>query len=483
MPESRTSANLISPAHRLAWLMLIGLASGWCVAMPLTSAAAEPADTPPADLHPNWPGVDWPGFLGPAGDSTSPETGLIAPWPEEGLSLLWTLELGEGYAAPTVVRGRLLLFGRFGDAARLRCLDAETRQELWRFEYPTDYDDRYGYNGGPRCCPVVDGNRVYLHGVEGMLHCLRLSDGELIWKVDTQAEFGFVQNFFGAGSTPLVFDDVLLVAVGGSPPGSDRVRFEQLQGNGSGVVAFDKLTGKERYRLSDELASYASPVVSTINQRPWAFVFARGGLIAFDPRNGQQEFHFPWRARIFESVNAANPVVVGSRVFISECYGPGSALLDVAPGRYQVVWQDEARARERALQAHWTTPVHHEGVLYGVSGRHLREGELRAIELATGRVLWSEPEFTRGSLLKADGYLIALSELGELRLIRLNPQRYQEVSRFTSTTERGPAFGPPRPQALLKYPAWAAPVLARGRLYVRGDGVLACYQAVRPPNE
>ena len=117
---------------------------------------------------------------------------------------------------PAISRGRLFQFDRHGDQARLSAFESETGKFLWKFEYPTNYDDFYGYNNGPRCCPVVDDNRVYIHGVEGMLHCVRAADGKLIWKVDTKQEFHVVQNHFGVGSAPVVEGDLLLVHVGGS---------------------------------------------------------------------------------------------------------------------------------------------------------------------------------------------------------------------------------------------------------------------------
>ena len=94
-------------------------------------------------------------------------------------------------------------------------------------------------------------------------------------------------------------------------------------------MAFDKLTGKVKYKLGDELASYSSPAADPVGGRPWCFYFARGGLLAFDPAQGRVDFHFPFRAKILESVNAANPVIVGDQVFISETYGPGSALGEI----------------------------------------------------------------------------------------------------------------------------------------------------------
>src|SRR5262249_27091237 len=155
------------------------------------------------------------------------------------------------------------------------------------------------------------------HGVEGVLGCVRVSDGQLLWKVDTFAEFGVVQNFFGVGSTPTVEGDLLIVHVGGSPPGSGSSPTMRQQGKRSRLVAFDKRTGKVGWKATDELASYASPVITTVNDRRWGFQFARGGLVGVEPASGKVEFRFPWRARFLESVNASNPVVVGDLVLIT----------------------------------------------------------------------------------------------------------------------------------------------------------------------
>jgi outer membrane protein assembly factor BamB len=402
---------------------------------------------------------DWPRYLGPAADGSSPEVGLVAPWPNAGLKLLWECPLGVGYAPPVVAGGKLYHFDRFADAVRLTCRDAATGAEAWKVEFPTAYEDQYGYEPGPRACPVVDGDRVYIHGADGLLACVR--DGKAVWQVDTRTAYHVHPNFFGAAGVPWVEGELLLVAVGGSPPGPRPVDLREAKPNGSCVVAFDKLTGTERWRAGADLASYASPTVAVVGGKRTGLYFARGGLLGFDPGTGAERFRFPWRARILESVNAANPVVVGDRVFLSECYGPGSVLLDVS-GKPAVVWKDDD---ERSLQAHWATPIHHAGFVYGSSGRHANDADLRCVELATGAVKWRERRTTRCTLLKADGHLIVLGEGGELRLIRLNADKYDEVSRVEL-----PGFG---------YPCWAPPVLSDGRLYVRGRGEagnrLACY--------
>ena len=154
--------------------------------------------------------------LGATGDNKSTETGILKTWSKDGPPLLWQVQVGEGYAAPSIAGGRLYLFDRHGDKVRLSCLDSRSGKEIWRTEYATAYEDMYGFSNGPRAAPVIDGDRVYTFGAEGRLRCHRVKDGSLIWDVDMASTFGVVQNFFG---------------------------------NGSGIVAFDKRTGKVDFRF------------------------------------------------------------------------------------------------------------------------------------------------------------------------------------------------------------------------------------------
>ena len=194
--------------------------------------------------------------------------------------------------------------------------------------------------------------------------------------------------------------------------------------------------------------------------------------MAFDPATGRVDFQYPWRTRLLESVNASTPVVVGNEVFISESYQVGSSLLAVRPGGYSVTWRDEARRREKAMKTHWNTPVHVDGFLYGSSGRHASDADLRCVEWKTGRVCWSHPGKVpqRSSLLYVDGHLISLGEFGTLDLIRVNPARYEAVSSVTLRDDAG--------KPLLQYPCWAAPILAHGLLYVRGEDRVVCLEVI-----
>jgi outer membrane protein assembly factor BamB len=426
-------------------------------------------------------GEDWPIFLGRNQDSRSAETGIVTEWPETGLKVVWHKQLGTSYGAPTVAAGRLMQFDRFGDKSRLYCLDATTGEELWRYEFPTDYQDLYQYNNGPRCSPVIDGDRVYAYAVDGVLACCRAENGKPLWQKNLNKDFSVVQNFFGVGSNPVVEGDLLIVMVGGSPLDSHKIppgQLDRVEPNGSGIIAFDKLTGEVKYKIADELASYASLKLATIGERRWCFAFCRGGLLGFEPASGKVDFHYPWRDAQLESVNASMPVVVGDEVLISECYGVGASLLKVSPGKNDVVWKDDARKRAKSLQTHWMTPIHEAGYLYACSGRHSENATLRCIEWSTGKLLWDQPGMARTSLLAVDGHYVCLGEFGQLWLLKLTPDKPTIVAAIDyGDPELGKKLlGKQGP--VLEYPCWAAPILSHGLLYVRGKDRLLCLELI-----
>ncbi|HEY3789825.1 MAG TPA: PQQ-binding-like beta-propeller repeat protein, partial [Urbifossiella sp.] len=235
--------------------------------------------------------------------------------------------------------------------------------------------------------------------------------------------------------------------------------------DGTAIVAFDKKTGAVKYAKGDELSSYSSPIIRTIAGKKTGLYFARGGLLGFDPQTGETAFHYKWRAPIEESVNAANPTTVGDQIFISECYGPGSALLDLRSGKPKEVWTDLEKDKfDKALMCHWNTPIPHDGYVYGCSGRHDSEADLRCVEWKTGEVKWQQKRTTRCTLLMVDGHFVCLSEYGILSLLKVNSEKYDEVSKYQVPE--------------LQYPAWAPPVLSGGLLYLRGKGKLVCLELI-----
>lgn len=433
----------------------------------LLHAEDSPKQIP--DLRTRKTGFDWPTFLGPNGNSKSEEKLAIKAWPDSGPPVVWHKEIGEGYGAPSISRGRLLVFDRTGDKMRLTCLNSETGKGIWTYTYSGTYEDIYGYSNGPRTSPVIDEDRVYIFGVGGILHCLNLINGSVIWKVDAGETFGVVQNFFGVGSTPVVEGDLLIAAVGGSQPSEYAnvlAADGNLQGNGSGIVAFNKLTGQVVYKSSDQLAGYASPRIATVNDKRTGFLFTRGGLLSFAPRSGDINFFYPWRSPKLESVNASNPVIVNNSVFVSECYSLGSSVLSVKENSYEVIWKDEKRSRNKSMELHWTTAVHHNGYLYAGHGRSASDAAYRCVELATGNVVWSHKVNERSSVLYVNEHFIGLGERGTLTLFKAIPDSAVILSSTFVKDNSG--------EQLIQYPSWAAPVLSNGFLYLRSNGRIVC---------
>ena len=431
-------------------------------------------------------GEDWPRFLGPRGDGTSTETGLLENWGANGPPLVWQKDVGTGYSAPSVRDGLIVLHHRLGEEEIVEAYKVDGASSVWKYSYPSHFVDPYGYNNGPRSSPLLTEDHCYTFGAEGKLLCLQLKTGKLVWQRDTQKGFEVPEAFFGVGSTPILESGLLLVMVGGQP--------------NSGVVAFDPLTGKtvwesvgeenwegqpmigwrgdrvvdwKRYR-HDKQASYATPVPATVHGERQVFCLMRQGLVSLNPTNGSVNFSYWFRALQDESVNAANPVVVDNMVFISGAYYRiGSAVLKVLPGNKTVetVW------RSTALEIHWTTPIYHDGYLYAFSGRNEPDASFRCVEYKTGKIMWERDEswrrysrgpatYGRGSAIIADGKLWVLGETGLLGLFKANPEKPQELARYQV------------PQ--LQYPCWAAPVLSDKRLYLRSESKLLCFDVAAP---
>jgi outer membrane protein assembly factor BamB len=452
-------------------------------AVPVTTClrAAEPPDLATR------PGEDWAEFLGPSGNGRSSLARITAPWPAGGPPVIWHCELGEGYCAPAVARGRCLVFDRVGRDVRLRCLHAETGKKLWEERYPSDYADMFGYDGGPRAAPVIAGDAVITFGPEGRLVCRAIVDGAVRWQIDTATAFHVVQNFFGVGAAPLVVDvaggPVVIAQVGGSKPGSAPPapeRLDLVRGLDSGLVAFDLATGRERWRSSAELASYSAPIAAPIAGRQQVLAWMRDRLIVVDPATGGLRGDFAWRADDVFSAVAASPVVAGNEILLSEAYSPGSVLLDASGPQIRSLRQDRPNSRpDKALKSHWATPVLHEGHVYGQSGRNSGDSVLVCIDWQTGGVRWSEPGLGRASLALVAEHLLVLGEYGDLLLAKASPERFTEISRTRLIDREHDPQG--RGPGLLAPPCWAAPVIARGYGYLRGQGRLVCIDLVGSP--
>lgn len=410
---------------------------------------------------------DWKTFLGPTYNCVSTETKLLKSFPKGGPKIVWELSRGNGYASPTIEGDYLVYPHRVRDEVIIECLHPRTGEMYWQYKYDTDYQDRYGYSNGPRCSPIMDGDRVYVYNVEGRLTCLATKTGQVIWERSINEEFKVPQDFFGTASTPVLEGDTLVINVG-APAGPC-------------VIGINKLSGKVVWQAGKNKwgPSYASPIPATIHGKRRVFVFAggdsnptTGGLLSIDPQTGAVDFEFPWRSEKYESVNAMCPLVMGNAVFISATYRCGSALLSIDKDfKHQVAWTktDREHNTEDELGIHWSTPVAKDGHFYGFDGRNEPDASLVCVNAKTGKVVWREaPEWEeeivfagnkekitmstlRGSLLSVDGKFLCIGELGHLLWLDLTPQGMKVIDRVWMFGSRE---------------TWAPPIVSHGLLYV-----------------
>jgi outer membrane protein assembly factor BamB len=387
--------------------------------------------------------TDWPQYFGSNRDGVYHGPAIADRWPAGGPRVVWRKDVGEGFSGPVVSDGRVILFHRLGAREVIESLDAVTGAGAWRFDYPTAYRDDFGFDEGPRAVPVIAGGVVYTFGAEGQLHAIDVVTGKKLWSEDTMRRFGVEKGFFGAAGSPLVEDGRLIANIGG---------------RNAGIVAFDAATGKVMWTAGKDEASYSSPVGATISGRRLAIFLTRDRLVGLDPATGRVQFERAWRARQNASVNAATPLVVGDRIFVSAEYGPGAGVLRVANGQLYDLWTSD-----EALSNHYATSVYRDGVLYGFHGRQEFGQSFRAVEFGTGRVLWRQDRFLAGSVMLAGDRLLIMREGGELVLAEASPAQFTPIARAQ----------------ILPGVVRAFPALANGLLFVRNEKTLVCVDLKR----
>lgn len=427
---------------------------------------------------------DWPRVLGPSDNVTSPETHLLHEWPKGGPTLCWEVQKGESYTSPAIVGDFVVIFHALDGKETIECLQAETGQRFWSFDYPIEYRDRYGFANGPRGSPVIAEGRVVTMGVTCVLTCLDLKTGRLVWQRDLKKEFNVPQDFFGHGGTPLVVDGKVILNVGGRPevaPGEDDMaaRAAVLAKPGLCVGAFDLRTGKLDWGIQDEWgSSYASPVLGKLQGKQMAFIYAGGegkpaigGLMCVDPKNGKLLARYPWRAPDYIQAIGSSPMIAPdlNRVLVSTAYPKGRPL-----GGAMIAFDGDFRASEawssKKLALHWMNALYRDGYIYAIDGETEQIAQLVCCEASTGvekwreQLTWDDAEpgeksggrpvklgIMRASLLQVDGKTLCLGESGTLLWLDLSPAGVKVEART---------------QLFYAQHSWCVPAVSRGLLYV-----------------
>lgn len=399
--------------------MRVGLGMVTCIWLAGTTAAA-----------------DWPQWRGPQRDGISPETGLLKSWPAGGPKRLWHVRgLGEGYSSFSVAQGRLFTQGQRGSQQFVLAYDASTGQKLWEAPTGKPFRERRGH--GPRGTPTVDGDRVYSLAADGTLACLDARTGKPHWAFNVVERYGGQVINWGMSESPLV-DGARLIVTPGGP--------------GASIVALDKLSGKLLWKSQSDEAGYSSPIAFDLAGKRLLAVLTGEAALGLAAQNGELLWRYDKVSN--RTANIATPIFHNGQVFYSTDYGTGCALLKLDGGG-GAVRADEVYFN-RNMRNHYSSSVLIGEHLYGFSGT-----VLTAMHFQTGEVAWRDRSVGKGSVIAAEGLLYCLGEDGVVGLVEAHPAAYRERSRFE--IGRG------------EFPTWTPPVIANGRLYLRDQDNLYCY--------
>jgi outer membrane protein assembly factor BamB len=388
---------------------------------------------------------DWPQILGPNRDGIVTGETLPDAMPAGGFETKWQHKAGSGFAGVSVVDGTAFLFHRSGNNEILEALAAVDGKPKWKQQFPTDFRPGFTSDGGPRCVPIVHKGRVYLFGATGGLRCLNAKSGKVIWKQDTHKTLSAPEGYFGAGSTPIIEGDRIIVNVGGR--------------NGAAVVAFALADGTEVWRAVEDTASYSSPIAATVNGTRHLIVVSRLKASSLDPATGKVRWSFPFGKR-GPTVNGANPVVFGDKLLLTASYGVGAIYGTIGDTSATKIWSDT-----KLLASQYATPVQIGDYLYAVDGRQDSgpgSASLICLDPARQKVLWRQKNLDYGTPLAVGNKLLVLTHTGQLIAVAANPDSYKELWRTKILNSSASGY--------------RLPAISDGKLFVRDDSVLKCIQ-------
>lgn len=384
---------------------------------------------------------DWPAWRGPNRDGICQETGLLKEWPAGGPKLLWKATgLGEGYSGPSIVGDLLFTMGDRNGKEWVMALDlTKEGQEVWAAPIGPIRHTGDGYPG-PRATPTYADGRVYTLGINGDLVCLDAKTGKEYWRRDLVKDFGGKIPQWGYAESVLVDGPWVIFTPGGQK---------------ATIAAVLKTTGRPVWQAPvGDPAAYSSVIKATLGKVDQYVTLTAKGVIGVRAKDGQPLWRYDRPAS--KVANVATCIWYRQTIFATSSYGTGAGL----------AWIKKSGTGFAAQEVYFTKDMknHHGGVilvddhLYGSND----PGLLTCLDYKTGKVTWTDRSSGKGSLLYADGMLYARSEKGPVSLVAATPEGFQLKGRFDQPDRSGK-------------PSWPHPVIANGRLFLRDQDVLLCY--------
>ncbi len=404
--------------------------------------------------------AEWPQWRGARRDGVWRETGIVERFDKPHLPALWRAEIANGYSGPTVADGRVYVTDRLTSPAeveRVHCFDAATGKPIWSHSYECDYQG-VEYRDGPRAAVTLNDGRAYSLGTMGHLFCFDAAKGAVLWSKNPKTDYEARVPVWGIAAAPLVEKNLLIVHIGGKGDAC--------------LIAFDKVTGQEKWRALSDRASYSAPIVIEQAGRRVVVCWTGDSVVGLDPMTGELYWRHPFKP-VRMVINIATPVFHSGYLFFSSFYD-GSFLLKVHPDKLAVeaVWQRRGASERDTDSLHCciSTPVLLGDYIYGVDSY----GELRCLNLLTGDRVWESPDavprdrWSNIHIVRHEDKIWMFNERGELIICTLSPEGFREISRtkiIEPTTGQLPQRGGV---------CWAHPAFAYKRIYARNDRELIC---------
>ncbi|MBN2412132.1 PQQ-binding-like beta-propeller repeat protein [candidate division KSB1 bacterium] len=388
--------------------------------------------------------ADWPQFRGLNRDGKSAETGLLKLWPENGPKLLWSLDgIGAGNSSAAIVNGVIYTTGMKEKKEYLSAITLDGKiiwQKLYGDAWKNSYPD-------PRTTPTIDGDRIYVMSGMGQLACFDLKTGKQNWTIHVVEKFKGEYSNWGISESILIDGNYLYCTPGG--PNATIVALNKL--TGETIWTSKGLSDKSNYSSSILVERGGKKIIAAMVEKSFVGIDAKTGKIVW---NEKYDNILPNN----KSINPNSPVYYNGSIYITAGYDWGCARFDLSADGTKIIkkWTDNT------LDVHIGGVIIVDGYLYGANWLNNKDGNWVCLNWETGKVMYEESWFCKGSTIYADGMLYCYEEKkGNLALVKATPEKFDIVSSF-----RVP---------LGKSPYWAHPSISNGVLYVRNDDFLMAY--------
>lgn len=368
---------------------------------------------------------NWPNWMGPRHAGISDEKVTSTDWPKSGLPIVWEKEIGIGFSSISIADGRLFTMGHIAGEEFVYCFDEKTGELIWSHHYPCDLVKNL-HEGGPGATPTIDNDLVYTVGREGQLFCFEVKTGEIIWEKNLQDDLEVILPEWGFTSSAYVLNEDILLEAGR-------------------VVSYNKLTGEMNWQTTQHQAGYGSVAEFESDGKNLISSFDCDALRVINAETGEELDSVEWSSPF--RTNSTTPIIHDDLIYISAGYNVGCGLFRWTGTKLEEVY------RNRQMRNHFNNSILLDGYLYGFDGNSNlgRVVQLKCMNLKTGEVAWKQRGLGCGSLMIADGKLLALTEKGDLVLAKAAPTQYEELARSSFLDGR----------------CWTVPVFLNGRIYGR----------------